>query len=287
MTAPDLLSQVLAQVRLQGERVATIALAGADRLPLRPGIAALCVVTEGEIRHRDIGRVEKGDLLLVNLDAGGAHPFAAAAEGPSRVTVYEFRFDAASNALVSGLPDLILVKKAEGGKWLETLALHVLAELGNPEPGAALMISRLIDLMVIRTLRTWAQRSGERSRGWLRGLGDPRIARVLRALHDRPFAPWNVEDLAALAGMSRSSLSATFTDRVGVPPLRYLARWRLAQARDLLALGRHRVGEVALSIGYDSEAAFSRAYKSEFGHSPRQDLARRLENPSPADALGS
>lgn len=108
-----------------------------------------------------------------------------------------------------------------------------------------------------------------------------RIASALKAIHERPIERWSIETLAAIAGMSRSSFCGRFTVLVGRPPLRYQNEWRLALARDLLAKGNARVGEIGFSIGYGSEAAFSRAYKALFGHSPRaesklrQDIVRK------------
>ncbi len=277
MNAPDLLSQVLAQVRLQGDHVYRRDLAAGDVLALSPGVATICIVAEGVLVHAGAVSSGQGDLILMTrgADAGEAAGDLVATEA-SRVMVCEFHFEAGtSNALVSSLPDLIFLSRAEGAKWLESLAFYMVAEAGSFEPGASLMISRIIDLMVIRTLRTWAQRRGGQAQGWIRGLGDARIARVLHAVHHQPFQRWTIAELTALSGMSRSSLSARFTELVGVPPLRYLAQWRMVQARDMICGGRHRVGEVALLIGYESEAAFSRAYKAEFGHSPVTDMTGR------------
>ena len=143
----------------------------------------------------------------------------------------------------------------------------MLIEAGDPQPGAALMVSRLIDLIVIRSLRSWVQQG--HASGWLGGLSDARIARALKALHERPMQRWSIKTLSGIAGMSRSSFCERFTTLVGRSPLRYRNEWRLMLARELLAKRDARVGEVGLTIGYESEAAFSRAYKAFFGHSPR------------------
>jgi AraC-like DNA-binding protein len=133
------------------------------------------------------------------------------------------------------------------------------------------MISRLIDLIVIRALRSWVQLG--QSSGWLGGLADARIARALKAIHEEPMQRWSLDALAASAGMSRSSFSERFTALVGRSPLRYQNEWRLRLAREMLARRDARVGEIGLRIGYESEAAFSRAYKDFFGHSPRDEYA--------------
>ena len=131
------------------------------------------------------------------------------------------------------------------------------------------MVSRLIDLTVIRILRTWVQQGA--ASGWLGGLADARIAHVLRVIHEQPRQNWRVDALAAMAGMSRSSFCERFSALVGRSPLRYQNEWRLTLARTLLTTQDRRISDVGFSVGYESEAAFSRAYKAFFGRSPRQD----------------
>jgi transcriptional regulator GlxA family with amidase domain len=131
------------------------------------------------------------------------------------------------------------------------------------------MISRLIDLLVIRTLRSWAAIEANRI-GWLGGLGDERIGRVLSAMHADPFRHWTVQLFAKIAGMSRSIFAERFTRTVGESPLRYLSRWRLTLAADLLRSSGLNVTEVAYRSGYASDAAFSRAFKVHFGYAPSE-----------------
>lgn len=131
------------------------------------------------------------------------------------------------------------------------------------------MISRLIELVVIRTLRSWVHQG--RASGWLGGLSDVRLARVLRTIHEQPLKRWNVDALAKIARMSRSNFCERFTALVGCSPLRYQNEWRLKMARDMLVKRSARVGEIGLAVGYQSEAAFSRAYKAFFGRTPRDD----------------
>jgi AraC-like DNA-binding protein len=175
--------------------------------------------------------------------------------------------------MIFALPHCIQIRRAESADWLKGIVHFLLVEAGDVQPGAALMISRIIDLVVIRTLRTWVAQGN--ISGWLGGLADARIATALKAIHERPMQRWSIEALAGIAGMSRSSFCERFTALVGRSPLRYHNEWRLALARDLLARRSARVGEIGLSIGYESEAAFSRAYKSLFGHSPRAEYKLR------------
>jgi AraC-like DNA-binding protein len=132
------------------------------------------------------------------------------------------------------------------------------------------MISRLIDVLVIRTLRTWAQSEQSDTQGWLGALSDARISRVLKAIHDEPFKDWSVLALARLAGMSRSSFAERFSTLVGEAPLHYQTRWRLTLAMNLLRQSDVRVSDAARHVGYHSDAAFSRAFKSQFGLAPSE-----------------
>lgn len=272
----DLLSHVLAQIRLTGDGVYSCALAPEERLELDAEVAHVCIVTQGVLRvgggDGDPLVVEAGDLVMFPRRADDIRLEAAGV--PVAMVVCRFRFDPGSlRGMVSGLPRCIRIRRAESVGWLEGIVHFLMLEAADVEPGAALMVSRLIDLVVIRALRSWIHQGP--ASGWLGGLSDPRIAAALKAIHERPMQRWRIETLSAIAGMSRSSFCERFTALVGRSPLRYQNEWRLTLARDLLARPDARVGEVGLGIGYESEAAFSRAYKAFFGHSPRADHGPR------------
>jgi AraC-like DNA-binding protein len=274
----DLLSHVLAQIRLTGDRVYSCPLEPEGCLELEAGVAHICAVTKGALRiegdaHGPIV-VETGELAMLPHGVGSLR--LAAAGAPVTMVLCRFRFDTDSlRGMVSALPNCIHIRRAEGADWIDGIVHFMMIEGGDIQPGAALMVSRLIDLVVIRTLRSWIHR-GPIS-GWLGGLSDVRIAGALKAIHERPMQRWSIEALAGIAGMSRSSFCERFTALVGRSPLRYQNEWRLALARDLLAKGSARVGEIGFSIGYESEAAFSRAYKALFGHSPRVEYRLRKD----------
>jgi AraC-like DNA-binding protein len=273
----DLLSHVLAQIRLTGDRIYSCTLTERGRLELETETAHVCIVTKGslhiETAHQTPVVVETGDLLLL-LQGAGDLRLVASGSPPPTVILCRFWFDLESlRGMIRALPQCIQIPRAESAGWLEGIVHFLLVESSDVQPGAALMISRLIDLVVIRALRSWLHR--EHTSGWLGGLSDVRIASALKAIHERPMQRWPVETLAAIAGMSRSNFCDRFSALVGRSPLRYQNEWRLALARDLLAKRGARVGEIGLSIGYESEAAFSRAYKRLFGHSPRVDYKGR------------
>jgi AraC-like DNA-binding protein len=266
----DLLSHVLSQIHLTGDGVSSRSLTEDDRLELDVDAAHIVIVTQGTLHIAGDDQatrvIDEGDLALLPRGAGALS--LAASGPPATVVVCRFWFDPESlRSMVFALPRCIHIRRAEGAGWVEGIVHFLLIETDDVQPGAALMISRLIDLVVIRALRTWVQQG--QSSGWLGGLSDARIARALKAIHEQPMQRWSIESLAGLAGMSRSSFCARFTALVGRSPLRYHNEWRLGLARDMLARRSARVGEVGLCIGYESEAAFSRAYKALFGHSPR------------------
>ncbi|MEI9419236.1 AraC family transcriptional regulator [Mesorhizobium sp. Cs1321R2N1] len=266
----DLLSHVLAQIRLTGDQVFSRTLAKAEQVDLDEGQAHIVVVTAGALRMESEDQVpvviEAGDLVLLPRGPGGlrlvaSHPQVA-------IVACRFWFDPDSlRGMIFALPRYIRIGRAQGAGWIDGMLPFLMIETSDAQPGAALMISRIIDLMVIRTLRSWVHEG--HATGWLGGLSDARIARSLKAIHERPLQRWSINELADKAGMSRSSFCERFAALVGRSPLRYQNEWRLGLARDLLARRDARVGEIGLRIGYESEAAFSRAYKQLFGHPPR------------------
>jgi len=299
--APDLLSQVLTMIRLRGERVYTAALRGSWGLVFQPGAAHFHLVEQGTLWLRRGGetiKVQAGDMVLLPHGSGHAicddpatparadaslAGFSVGEEGATtRIIGGEFHFEgAALAAVMTALPAVVHIP-SEGGQapdWLNAITHFLLKESQAMEPGSALMISRLIDLLVIRTLRTWAARQS-RPVSWLGGLTEERIGRVLGAIHADPYRQWTVAGLASIAAMSRSIFAERFSSRVGEAPLQYVKRWRLTLAADMLASGTLRVKQAAERSGYGSEAAFSRAFKSQFGYAP-STLRTRSEAEKP------
>ncbi|OIN54525.1 AraC family transcriptional regulator [Pseudomonas costantinii] len=270
----DLLSQVLAQIRLTGDRVYSTALSNAQCLELDRQSAHICVVQQGRLHLEDVDQpavtLEQGDIILLPHNPSGVR--ITACDGPAAVVICRFWFDASSfQAMLFALPRLIHIRKTQAADWAEGILHFMLLEANDTQPGGALMISRLIDLTVIRILRTWVHQNA--ASGWLGGLSDARIARALKAIHETPGRQWRIDSLAEIAGMSRSNFCDRFSSLVGRSPLRYQNEWRLTLAKTMLAKHDSRIGEIGFAIGYESEAAFSRAYKAFFGRSPRDDNA--------------
>jgi transcriptional regulator GlxA family with amidase domain len=130
------------------------------------------------------------------------------------------------------------------------------------------VMTRLADILVIQAIRAWLDTAPEANLGWLAALRDKQVGRTLALIHRRPEQDWSVVELAREAGMSRSAFSARFTELVGQPAAQYLSQWRLHLARAQLLESRESVGSVARRAGYQSEAAFGRAFKQFFGVAP-------------------
>ena len=144
------------------------------------------------------------------------------------------------------------------------------AEMGNKRAGSQSVLNRLSELMFVEIIRLYMDQLEGSNTGWLAGLRDPLVGRALTLLHARPSHAWTLEQLASEAAASRSVLADRFNDLVGYPPIQYLARWRMQIAAKRLMDPSAKVAAIAHEVGYDSEAAFSRAFKKFVGRSPSQ-----------------
>lgn len=166
-----------------------------------------------------------------------------------------------------GLPADSVVPIA-AGDWLITTLRHTVEETDALRPGHAVMLGRLAEILFVEVLRLYMQQLPATQSGWLAGVQDPIVGQTLRLLHAHPERAWTVEDLASAVAVSRSTLADRFTMLVGEPPMRYLAAWRIQLAQSLLRQSNLTVAEVALRVGYESEAAFNRAFKRHIGQPP-------------------
>ncbi len=191
--------------------------------------------------------------------------------------------------LVEGLPTMLMVRGRDdystieavdargvrptavpqgSGTWLGTTLKFTINEARTARPGNAAMLGRLTELMFVEILREYIQRLPPEHGGWLAALNDPHVGKALRLLHASPGRDWTVEELAREAAVSRSALAQRFTELVGESPMRYLANWRMQLAKQMLRDGTSNIQEVATRVGYDSEAAFNRAFKRATGAPP-------------------
>src|SRR5262245_26443665 len=212
-----------------------------------------------------IDRLIKGyadSVILLQHGGGGAQTL---------MTCCSFQFvNGDYNPLLAVLPPLIHIPsgREQLNEWLEPTLKMLAYEARHPRPGSETLIARLIDIILVQAVRLWVEDQPPSQGGWLGALRAPQVGVALGLIHREPQRDWSVSSLAQEVSMSRSIFAAKFNSLVGVPPLTYLTRWRLWQASQLLADGHLSVTETALRVGYESEAAFSRAFKRYFGHPP-------------------
>ena len=171
------------------------------------------------------------------------------------------------NPLLASLPRRLHMR-GPSPHWLESFAGQVVAESRAERAGADLILTRLAELMFIEVLRRYLEQLTAEQTGWLAGLRDPLVGQALALIHARPSHPWTLAELASEATGSRSKLAERFTHLVGYPPMQYLTQWRMQIAANLLTQSGAKVAAVAAEVGYESEAAFSRAFKKATGVSP-------------------
>ena len=154
------------------------------------------------------------------------------------------------------------------GTWLGTTLKFTVNEARTARPGNAAMLGRLTELMFVEILREYMQRLPASQGGWLSGLTDAHVGKALRLMHADPARDWTVDELAREVAVSRSVLAQRFTDLVGEAPMRYLSNWRMQLAKQMMRDGARNIQDVAARVGYESEAAFNRAFKRATGSPP-------------------
>lgn len=296
--AADVFFEVFRIARMHGELQGEQAIERGQALQFAEGIPRFHIVQGGPCVLRFTGKREAvclaaGDIVLV--PHGQSHRIEAQAlpsrsvksssdQPPVRVVSGLFRLEgAAGKALMRGLPGLLHVAtnpsdsaEAVGSRqWVSQTIAAMQEEVSNPSIGSRIMVSRIIDLMFIWTVRHWLATAREAETGWIVALRDPLIGHALALLHAQPGAAWTVDKLASAVGQSRSTLSGRFGRLVGQSPMRYLTQWRMQLAGELMSTTSQRVSRIAQELGYESEAAFSRSFRREFGLAPTDYRARQ------------
>jgi len=298
----DPLGETLHMLRLtgtlycRGEFTAPFAIA----IPKFDGVMTFLVVTSGrcwlEVEGVEPRQLEQGSLALITH--GTPHIVSSNPEVPAEPlfdlpvekiseryetmryggggeltrTMYGVvRFDdVAAQHLIRLLPDIIQIDSwdDDASGWLQSTLRFIASEAAQLKPGGETVITRLADVVIIQAIRSWLDHSPEAAHGWLAALRDNRIGRALASIHRAPERDWSVASLSDEVGMSRSAFSARFTGMVGSSPVRYLTEWRMQVARTRLLESADPLSIVSVELGYQSEAAFCRAFKRVFGVSP-------------------
>lgn len=294
-----------------GNEVAPILMPGVEHLfEFHVILAGRCWITPrgGAPRH-----VESGTIIV--LPHGDAHTLGSEPGARARPRMQAYRRAAASerlpflvqhgdtpfdthlvcgflgcdlrpfNPLLGALPAMFVIERAVGPDTsLGTLLRVALAESRARRPGAQDMVMRLSELLFSEAVRRYLAALGDGAPGWLGGLRDRAVGAALALLHADPARDWTLETLAAGCAVSRSVLAERFTTLVGLPPMQYLGMWRIQVATGALLGGDAPVAQVAAQVGYESEAAFSRAFRKLTGQPPARWRRERQATIRPAPA---
>jgi AraC-like DNA-binding protein len=172
------------------------------------------------------------------------------------------------NPLIAALPRLLHLRASDDDAWIAKFTQQAVAESHARRPGGEAMLARMSEMMFVDAVRRYADELPQQSAGWLAGLRDRFVGRALALIHEQPAQDWTIDELGKRVGLSRSALHERFVHLIGVPPMQYLAQWRMQTAARLLLETRATVAAIALDVGYDSEAAFARAFKRMVGTPP-------------------
>ena len=190
--------------------------------------------------------------------------------------------------LLDALPRLLRIPIGDGpaaALWRDLLRVGV-RESSASRPGAGSLLAKLSELMFVEAMRRYVENLPPEGKGWLAGVRDVQIGHALALLHGEPGRAWTVDELAREVALSRSALAERFASLVGEPPIQYLMRWRLALAAQALRSGGEAITRVAERTGYESESAFIRAFKREFGMPPAAWRRQGTQNPAGAPSPG-
>ena len=239
------------------------------RLASEPGIAGVALV--------DAPREYLSDRYeILRIDGGGE---------TATLVCSTLQLDhPTSHHLVEMLPPLVSVNMEDAiqSEWMRNTIQLMASEARSMKPGGESIITRLADILVIQAIRSWIEQDLAAQSGWLGALRDRQIGRAIVFIHSDPAHEWTVARLASEVAMSRSAFAARFTSLVGESPMTYVSRWRMTVATHMLQDEGASVSEAAIRVGYQSEAAFSRAFKRVTGMSP--GAVRRQEIPSRVSA---
>ena len=187
--------------------------------------------------------------------------------------------------ILESLPPMLKVnvRTDRSGHWLEQSILHLVDEAASDRAGSDAMLAKLSEALFVDTLRRYVAGLPDQTTGWLAGARDPVVGKSLALLHSRPSHPWTIAELAVDVGVSRSALVERFTRYLSAPPMAYLTGWRLRLAAQALTSTPKGVADIAADVGYESEAAFNRAFRRTFGMPPAR-YRRQSRNPATLEA---
>jgi len=172
------------------------------------------------------------------------------------------------NPLIEALPRLLHLRAGGVGAWVAPVLHQAVSESRESRPGSAAVLERVSEMVFVDAARRYLESLPEDASGWLAALRDRHVGKAIGLMHEQPAKPWTIDELGRRVGLSRSALHERFVDLVGQPPMQYLTSWRMQRGAALLREGDATVATIAQEVGYDSEAAFARAFKRLVGKPP-------------------
>lgn len=257
-----------------------LTLEGQEPLHLSAGDCYVIVHGSRYVLQDNPGSATQSCSEVVRDNIGGTVSVGGCGEAATIITGW-FTFDeVGARPLVKLLPSLLHARiEADRAALLPVLLQFLNVETEKPALGSSLVVSRLADIVFVAALRAYASAAG--TPGWLAALSDRQMGPALQAIHAGPSCRWTVDALAGISGMSRSAFASRFRERIGEPPLAYVVRWRMFKAGHMLRRSGMAIGEIAARVGYESEAAFNKAFKRVIGMTPAK--YRRIERPPAPD----
>ena len=180
------------------------------------------------------------------------------------------------NPLITTLPRLLHLPAADDGAWIGQVMRQAVNASQNKRPGGDAVLERISEMMFVDAVRRYVERLSAESTGWLAGLRDRHVGLALSLIHANPSRAWSIDELADEIALSRSAFYERFVRLIGQPPMQYLTQWRMQVAANLMRQSRAPVAAIALDVGYESESAFTRAFKRQVGMPP--GAWRRAQN---------
>lgn len=288
--SPD--SERLVLFHLVTDGHATARTAGHDEVSLTAG--DIVVFPHGDAHEMWQGRTSRlfpGTRLLPKLGKGELAAEKWGGNGPvTRVICGYLGCERHAESLfLSGLPAILKtnVRSGPAGAWIESAIQHCVNELELPRAGRLAVLAKLAETLFVETLCRYMDELPPERTGWLAGARDAKVGKALALLHREPARAWTLPDLARAIGTSRTVLADRFTQLMGESPLAYLARWRLQLGARRLLTTDNKVLQVAYDVGYESEAAFSRAFRRAFGVPPARYRREHNAASSAASPHGS
>ncbi len=246
----------------------------ADQPPLRLCAGDVVVFPQGDAHSMgsEVGVPASPGVQLNALMARRPRQVVFGGGGPATRMICGFlACDARlGKMLFAGLPPALKVnvRGSNAGVWLEASLRYALAEARSPRPGGSGVLAKLAEVLFIEVLRIYMNEQSEGRTGWLAGVNDRIVGAALSAMHKRPAEAWTLEALARTAGTSRSVLAERFQHLVGTSPMQHLTQWRMLLAANMLSGSNAPLSRIAEDVGYQTDTAFSRAFRREFGAPP-------------------